>query len=80
MVERSDGQQGGGVRSHTSALTAEKILKMMADTMLRYRGGEISDKTAYREAYLCQTLLKGVETTDLEERLSILEEALSERR
>lgn len=57
-------------------INAKDITKMLVGTLSRYKEGEISSQDAYREAYLVNTILKGLEVSDIQERLSKIEETL----
>ncbi len=57
-------------------IKASDIKTLLLRTYLRYNKGEISDSTAYKEAYLLNTILKSIQITDLEIKLDTIESIL----
>lgn len=57
-------------------IKASDIKTLLLRTYLRYNKGEISDSTAYKEAYLLNTILKSIQITDLEKKLDTIESIL----
>lgn len=62
--------------SKQKELKASDIKTLLLRTYLRYQKGEISDSTAYKEAYLLNTILKSIQITDLEIKLDNIENIL----
>lgn len=59
--------------------TAHGILNSLSDLLRRVQVGEITLEKADTEAKLLESLFKGVETVEFEDRLSKLEKSLSEQ-
>lgn len=54
-------------------IQAKDVKRLLLSVYRRFRAGEITESGAYREAYLLNSVLKAIEITDLEERLSKIE-------
>ena len=52
---------------------AKDIKRLLLRAYRRYRGGEISETEARQETFLLNSILKAIETTDLEARLQKIE-------
>lgn len=59
-------------------IAARDVKRLLLRVYNELRAGEISDSRAYREAFILNNILKAIETTDLEERLRKIEEAVRE--
>ena len=57
-------------------ITAKDVKRLMMRNYRRYSNGEISENKAYKENALLANILKAIEMTETEERLSALESAL----
>ena len=57
-------------------IEAKDVKRLLLRTYRRYRGGSISETQAQKEAYLLNSVLKAIETTELEERIINLESTL----
>ena len=53
----------------TNKIKAKDVKTLLLRVYKRYPTGIITDSQAYRETYLLNSVLKAIETTDLEERL-----------
>lgn len=58
-------------------IKAKDIKRLLLRVYRRYQRGFISEAQAYKETYLLNSLLKAIETTDLEERLQLIENTLN---
>lgn len=58
-------------------IKASSIKRLLLRVYRRYQAGEITENQASKEAYLLNSVLKAIETTDLEERLQQIENTLS---
>lgn len=56
-----------------NSFKASDIKHLLLKTYIRYKKGEISDSTAYKEAFLLNTILKAIQITDLERKLETIE-------
>ena len=59
-------------------LKASDMKDLLFRTYLRYQKGEISDSTAYKEAYLLNSILKAIQITDFETKLENIETILKQ--
>ena len=57
-------------------IKARDIKKLLLGVHRRYQAGNITDGQAYKETYVLNSLMKAIETTDLEERLDNIENTL----
>lgn len=55
---------------------AKDIKRLLLRVYSRYQSGAITETQAYKETYLLNSVLKAIETTDLEERLQNIENTL----
>ena len=58
-------------------IEAKDIKRLLLRVYRRYSSGAISETQAYKETYLLNSVLKAIETTDLEERLQVIENTLN---
>lgn len=58
-------------------IEAKDIKRLLLRTYRRYRGGSISESQAQKETYILNSVLKAIETSDLEERMINLETTLT---
>jgi hypothetical protein len=56
---------------------AKDIKRLLLRVYARYQRGAISESQAMREAVLLNSVLKAIELTDLEQRLSMIESTLN---
>ena len=57
-------------------IEAKDIKRLLLRVYRRYNSGAITESQAYKETYLLNSVLKAIETTDLEERLQNIENTL----
>ena len=57
-------------------IEAKDVKRLLLRVYRRYQGGAITDSQAHKETYLLNSVLRAIETTDLEERLQNIENAL----
>lgn len=57
-------------------IEAKDVKRLLLRVYRRYQSGTITDSQANKEAYLLNSVLKAIETTDLEERLQSIENTL----
>lgn len=57
-------------------IEAKDIKRLLLRVYRRYTSGAITEAQAYKETYLLNSVLKAIETTDLEERLQNIENTL----
>lgn len=62
----------------TNKIKAKDVKTLLLRVYKRYSTGVITDSQAYRETYLLNSVLKAIETTDLEERLQNIENTLKD--
>jgi hypothetical protein len=62
----------------TNKIKAKDVKTLLLRVYKRYSTGIITDSQAYRETYLLNSVLKAIETTDLEERLQNIENTLKD--
>ena len=62
----------------TNKIKAKDVKTLILRVYKRYSTGIITDSQAYRETYLLNSVLKAIETTDLEERLQNIENTLKD--
>ena len=60
-------------------IKAQDVSKLMLRVYKKYLRGDIDESKAYREAFLLNSVLRAVETTELEERISNIEETLKDK-
>lgn len=58
-------------------IKAKDIKRLLLRLYKRYQSGAISETQAQKEAYLLNSILKAIEVTDLEERVTRMEETIS---
>ena len=54
------------------------VKRLLVRVYRRYSKGEITEAKAYRETYLLNSILKAIESTELEERLQNIENLLKQ--
>lgn len=59
--------------------TIKDVISLLEDTVNRLRGGEVEPRLANAVGYLAGHMIKGLEKSDLEERLEKLEKAVLNR-
>lgn len=57
-------------------LHASDVKRLLLKTYLRYEKGKINASTAYKEAFLLNSVLKAIQITDLEKKLETIESIL----
>ena len=57
-------------------IQAKDIKRLLLRVYRRYQSGAITEAQAYKETYLLNSVLKAIETTDLETRLQNIENTL----
>lgn len=57
-------------------IKAKDIKRLLLRVYRRYQSGAITEAQAFKETYLLNSVLKAIETTDLEERLQNIENTL----
>lgn len=57
-------------------IEAKDVKRLLLRVYKRYQRGSITEAQAYKESYLLNSVLKAIETTDLEERLQNIENTL----
>ena len=57
-------------------IEAKDVKRLLLRVYKRYNSGSITEAQAYKETYLLNSVLKAIETTDLEERLQNIENTL----
>lgn len=62
--------------TETREIEAKDVKRLLLRVYRRYQGGAITEAQAQRETYLLNSVLRAIETTDLEERLQNIENAL----
>jgi len=87
---RTEAQRTGGSRNKQAVLSAEtpdhplktvaNVAELLASTINQIRRGQLDPKVGNTLAYLAATLLRALETGNLEARLSALESATKEQR
>lgn len=55
------------------------VKRLLLRVYNKYSKGELTDVKAYREAYILNSVLKAIEITDLEERISNIELTIKEK-
>ena len=60
-------------------IQAKDVSKLLLRVYKKYLRGDIDESKAYREAFLLNSVLRAVETTELEERISNIEEILKDK-
>ena len=60
-------------------IQAKDVSKLLLRVYKKYLRGDIDENKAYREAFLLNSVLRAVETTELEERISNIEETLKDK-
>ncbi len=58
-------------------IKAQDVKRLLLRVYKRYQGGAITESQAHKEAYLLNSVLRAIETTDLETRLEKIESALN---
>lgn len=58
---------------------AKEIKNLLLNVYTRYRKGAIKEAQATKETYLLNSVLKAIEATDLEERITALEQRQPDR-
>ena len=59
-------------------IEAKDVKRLLLRVYKKYQGGEITESKAYKEAYILNSVLKAIETTDLEMRLQNIETILKD--
>jgi hypothetical protein len=59
-------------------IQAKDIKRLLLRVYRRYQSGGITEAQAYKETYLLNSVLKAIETTELESRLQIIENILKD--
>jgi len=59
-------------------IEAKDVKRLLLRVYKRYQGGAITDSQAHKETYLLNSVLRAIETTDLEERLQLIENTLKD--
>lgn len=54
-------------------IQAKDVKRLLLKVYQRYHSGAITEAQAYRETYLLNSVLRAIETTDLENRLTNIE-------
>lgn len=57
-------------------IQAKDIKRLLLRVYRRYQSGGITEAQAYKETYLLNSVLRAIETTELESRLQIIENIL----
>ena len=57
-------------------IEAKDIKRLLLKVYRRYNSGAITEAQAHKETYLLNSVLRAIETTDLEERLQLIESIL----
>lgn len=60
----------------SNKINSTEVKRLLLRVYKKYSEGEISDIKAYREAYILNSVLKAIETSDLETRLHNIESTL----
>jgi len=55
------------------------VKRLLLRVYNKYSKGDLTDVKAYREAYILNSVLKAIEITDLEERISNIELTLKDK-
>lgn len=55
---------------------AKDIKRLLLRVYRRYQSGAITEAQAHKETYILNSILKAIETTDLEQRLILIENTL----
>ena len=61
------------MRTAENDIEAKDIKRLLLRAYSRYRRGEITEAAARQETFLLMSVLKAIETTDLEDRLQKIE-------
>jgi len=59
-------------------IQAKDIKRLLLRVYRRYQSGGITEAQAYKETYLLNSVLRAIETTELESRLQIIENILKD--
>ena len=59
-------------------IRAEDVKGLLLKVYKRYQKGSITDSQAHKETYILNSVLKAIELTDLEQRLTMLEQYLKD--
>jgi len=62
--------------TETRDIEAKDVKRLLLRVYRRYQGGAITEAQAHKETYLLNSVLRAIETTDLEERLQLIENTL----
>lgn len=62
--------------TETREIEAKDVKRLLLRVYRRYQGGAITEAQAQKETYLLNSVLRAIETTDLEERLQNIENTL----
>lgn len=57
-------------------IEARDVKRLLLRVYRKYQAGEITEREAYRETYLLNSVLRAIEVTDLEDRLKSIENTL----
>jgi len=58
-------------------IKAKDIKRLLMRLYKRYQSGAISENQAQKEAYLLNSILKAIEVTDIEQRVTTMEETIN---
>ena len=61
------------MRATEQDIEAKDIKRLLLRAYRRYRSGEITEAAARQETFILMSVLKAIETTDIEERLQKIE-------
>jgi inorganic pyrophosphatase/exopolyphosphatase len=59
-------------------ITARDIKRLLLKVYKQYKTGEIPEQKAYKESYILYSLLRAIETTEIENRLQQIERAIQD--
>ena len=62
--------------TETRDIEAKDVKRLLLRVYRRYQGGAITEAQAQKETYLLNSVLRAIETTDLEDRLQLIENTL----
>lgn len=60
-------------------INSADVKRLLLRVYNKYSKGDLTDVKAYREAYILNSVLKAIEITDLEERISNIELTLKDK-
>jgi len=62
--------------TETRDIEAKDVKRLLLRVYRRYQSGAITEAQAHKETYLLNSVLRAIETTDLEDRLQLIENTL----